>query len=65
MGRQADSENRSQYYWLPIWAKCRKIFWFCCRSKDYGLNQSELHQVAAACWWKNGQKPSINDFSNT
>jgi hypothetical protein len=35
------------------------------RSKDYGLNQSELHQVAAACWWKNGQKPSINDFSNT
>jgi hypothetical protein len=33
-------------------------------SKSFGLNLSELHGVAVACMWKNGRKPSINDFSN-
>jgi hypothetical protein len=33
-------------------------------AKSFGLNQSEIHKVAIACYWKNGRKPSINDFSN-
>jgi hypothetical protein len=32
-------------------------------SKNYSLNQSEIYQVATVCWWKDGHKPTINDFS--
>jgi hypothetical protein len=33
-------------------------------AKSFGLNQSEIHKVAIACYWKKGRKPSMNDFSN-